>query len=283
MARRRQPEEPASHDRWLVSYADFITLLFAFFVVMYSISQVNEEKYRVLSDALTETFSRAAITVPAAAEAPSAGAAQLTAAPPLPIELPVQRVASQQADGGATDSLSPELRRISDGIEAELSSLLDQRLVTLRGNQEWLEIELSSSLLFASGDALLSNDALLLLGRIAAILRGQGFAVRVEGFTDNVPIGSAGYPSNWALSAARATSVVELFIEEGFAPFQLMAAGYGEFQPIADNQSAEGRARNRRVVLMVARDGRLRPSLPVIAPSGEAPVADGADAAVTHH
>jgi chemotaxis protein MotB len=257
VARRRPPEDPVNHERWLVSYADFITLLFAFFVVMYAISQVNEEKYRVLSDTLTETFSRAAIVQP-----PATGVAAPSDGLPLPIELPVARTGS--GEGDARSALPPELLRVSERIEQELSTLLDQRLITLRGNQEWLEIELSSSLLFASGSADLNNDALILLGQIAAILRGQGFAVRVEGFTDNVPIGNAPFQSNWALSAARATSVVELFIEEGFAPFQLMAAGYGEFQPIADNHTEEGRARNRRVVLMVARDGRLRPALPVI-------------------
>lgn len=265
MRRRKRQEEHVNHERWLVSYADFITLLFAFFVVMYSISQVNEGKYRVLSSTLTHVFNRQGSLSPI--ELGAGGAS--TPAVPTPVELPIVRPVLAP-DELARDDASTTFRAITARLEAQLSDLLARELVVMRGNEEWLEIDLRSSLLFDSGDAELSNGALTVLGRIATILRGHGYAVRVEGFTDNRPISTSRFPSNWALSAARAAAVVQLFIEEGIPPFQLMAAGYGEFQPVADNGTAEGRARNRRVVLMVAKNGRLRPELPALAPADTA-------------
>lgn len=273
MARRKRHEEHVNHERWLVSYADFITLLFAFFVVMYSISQVNENKYRVLSSTLTEVFNKPQFRLDAL-QAERAGATQpVTAAAAMvtPIELPVRVDAPGTAAGESGgeepvaapshDAAAEAFHALGDRLQTQLADLVERGVVTLRGSEEWLEIELPSALLFESGEAELSNRAMLLLGRIATILRGHGYPVRVEGFTDNQPISTGRYPSNWALSAARAAAVVELFIEEGIPPFQLMAAGYGEFQPVADNGSEAGRARNRRVVLMVAKSGRLRPAL----------------------
>lgn len=274
MARRKHYEEHTNHERWLVSYADFITLLFAFFVVMYSISQVNESKYRVLSNTLENAFNQPELSVRAVqiGERARSNPARL-------IEL--NDDAAQTKDGANTsekdgpeaaglanaDKMPDELQQVADKITEAFGDLLTQGLVTLRGNEEWLEIEMKSSLLFDSGDATLSNKALELLGQIAAILREQRKAVRVEGFTDSVPISNSRYPSNWELSSARAAAVVQLFIEEGIRPDRLVAAGYGEFQPIAPNDTPENRARNRRVVLMISRTGDVRPALKVIDPN----------------
>lgn len=265
MARRKRIEEHVNHERWLVSYADFVTLLFAFFVVMYSISQVNQSKYRVLSNTLNAAFNQPELTL------------KPIQIGELPKSSPVSLI---QLDASATQraDLPQEFKQLSEQLERALGGLIQSNLVTLRGNELWLEIELNSSLLFDSGDAELKNRAALeLLGQIAAILRAQNNPVRVEGFTDDVPIHTPRYPSNWELSSARAASVVQFFIEEGLDPARLMAVGYAEYQPIAPNDSAEGRSRNRRVVLMVSKTGELRPSLqPVDPPTAGAPPATGA-------
>jgi chemotaxis protein MotB len=265
VARRKIAEEHVNHERWLVSYADFITLLFAFFVVMYSISQVNESKYRVLSNTLNAAFNQPEISVQ-----PVQIGEQAKSNPVNLIQLDAMAIKDKegQAGGEQEGEMPEEFKQLSDQIEQALKGLIAQKLVTLRGNELWLEIELSSSLLFDSGDAALrSNKALELLGQIAAILKTQQNPVRVEGFTDDKPIHTARYPSNWELSSARAASVVQFFMEEGLDPNRMVAVGYGEFQPIADNATPEGRGRNRRVVLMISKTGELRPKLKPIEPT----------------
>ena len=270
MPRYKLEEEHVNHERWLVSYADFITLLFAFFVVMYSISQVNESKYRVLSNTLTETFNKPDFKFkPIQVEETTSGAADTK-----PIQLETVDVMERDGHGEVeqtvtqdTDRLPPQLENIREQMSSALSDLLRQQLVTLSGNEQWLEIALASSMLFDSGAAELKGKAEPILSKIAAILRDQPNAVRVEGFTDNVPIATSRYPSNWELSAARAVSVVQFLSEEGVQPVRLMAVGYGEFHPVADNLSESGRQRNRRVVLMISAGSEVRPRLPRIAPA----------------
>ena len=125
----------------------------------------------------------------------------------------------------------------------------------------WIEIELSSSLLFPSGDALPNDQAFQLIDKVAGILAPFDNPVHVEGFTDNLPISTDKFPTNWELSAARAGSVVRMLAAQGVNPSRLAAVGYGEFQPVADNATAEGRARNRRVVLVVSRNLDVRRSV----------------------
>ena len=276
MGRRKHAEEHVNHERWLVSYADFITLLFAFFVVMYSISQVNESKYRVLSNTLTDAFNQPELQVR------PIEVGEVAKSNPLNfVELSAKAIKDkdgvgdneheQSAETPDSSEIPEQFKEISNKIEQALGALIRQNMVTLRGNEQWLEIEMRSSLLFDSGDATLGNKALELLGQIAEILKGQQVPVRVEGFTDNVPIKSARFPSNWELSSARAAAVVQLFIEEGIDPGKLMATGYGEFQPIAPNDTPENRTKNRRVVLMISKTGELRPRLQPIAPDQAAP------------
>jgi chemotaxis protein MotB len=274
LSRRRIVEDSVNHDRWLVSYADFITLLFAFFVVMYSISQVNEGKYKVLSDTLTEAFTSSGKKAGESMAERTLDPIQIgelaKSNPPNIIAFNeniiregdgVTEDADHKGAGDPITGLPEELEKISHRIDAAFGDLLDDNLITVRGNEEWLEVELQSSLLFASGDAQLSPAALELLADIADILREQQNPVRVEGFTDDIPINTAIFPSNWELSTARAAAVVQLFIEEGLSPGRFAAIGYGEHQPVADNSSPEGRAANRRVVLMISKTGELRPSL----------------------
>lgn len=279
MARRKIIEDQVSHDRWLVSYADFITLLFAFFVVMYSISQVNEGKYKVLSDTFTEAFGSIGEEGLIVVDNPERNidpfqVGELAQSNPLSvIELEAANVDSDEGKSQIdretisedqvekTHELSAEFTEINNQLDGAFGDLIRDDLLTVRGNEEWLEVELKSSLLFTSGGSDLSNEALELLSAIAEILQNQDNPVRVEGFTDNQPINTLQFPSNWELSAARASSVVQLFIEEGINPGRLAAIGYGEHQPIADNANEEGRAANRRVVLMISKTGELRPAL----------------------
>ncbi|MGK9064951.1 flagellar motor protein MotD [Stutzerimonas chloritidismutans] len=243
MARRRSHEEPENHERWLVSYADFITLLFAFFVVMYSISSLNEGKYKILSDSLVGVFNqpdRSIMPIPVGEERPRA---------------------SQDAAASVTDPAAEPvdpLDSIARSMRSAFADLIANNQLTVRGTETWVEIEFNSSLLFPSGDALPNDRAFGMLETVAGILAPFGNPVRVEGFTDNLPISTAAYPTNWELSAARAGSVVRMLAAGGVDPSRMAAVGYGEFQPVADNATAEGRARNRRVILVISRDLDVR-------------------------
>lgn len=273
MARRRAIEDPVSHERWLVSYADFITLLFAFFVVMYSISQVNQGKYKVLSETLTEAFTSTQIDTgksPPDLTLDPFQVGELAKSNPLNVielESPIikqnegERDAKQ--DGVITEQggLPNQFEQLSNQVEKAFGDFVDSDLISVRGNEEWLEVEMKSSLLFETGQATLNTQALELLGGIAELLKGGTNPVKVEGFTDNVPINTSQFPSNWELSTARAAAVVKLFTEEGLAPSRFAAIGYGEHQPVAPNDTPEGREKNRRVVLMISKSGELRPAL----------------------
>ncbi len=266
MAKRIIREDTISHERWMVSYADFLTLLLAFFVVMYAVSQRNEDKFRVLSRTLSEAFN-----MPERSINPIQVGEPVTAVNPgnVPdaIESPEQLPGSGRVDEDepkATTSepqLPDEFHRISQRVEEQFADLVARDLISVQGNEEWLEIELKSSLLFASGEATASAAARPIMQEMAAVVRDSELPIRVEGFTDDLPIATSIYPSNWELSSARAATIVKLLTEFGVGPTRLAAIGYGEFQPVAGNDSEEGRAANRRVVLMLSRSARLRPEL----------------------
>lgn len=252
MARRRHAEEHENHERWMVSYADFITLLFAFFVVMYSISSVNEGKYKILSDSLVGVFNqvdRAVRPIPIGEERPR------TTSPALSeVDQPTGQSLLEQ-------SVADPLQSIAQSMRETFGELIADGQLTVRGNELWIEIELNSSLLFPSGDAIPNDLAFDLIARVAAILAPFDNPIHVEGFTDNLPISTAKFPTNWELSAARAGSVVRMLAADGVDPARMAAVGYGEFQPVADNATPEGRARNRRVVLVVSRNLDVRRSV----------------------
>jgi chemotaxis protein MotB len=277
MARKKKHEEHENHERWLVSYADFITLLFAFFVVMYSLSSVNEGKYRVLADALSAAFR----SVPRSMDPIQLGkpqrpemvqnpiinrSASAATAASQPIALPSQPIApvdqspknagKDDGDGGGRG-----IREIANRLAQAMAPLIEKDLITMRRYRHWLEVEIKTNILYPSGSAVLETQALPVLGSIAGILRDYPNPINIEGFTDNVPISTVAYPSNWELSAARATSVVHLFVRQGVPADRLAAVGYGEYRPIVSNDTEEGRSKNRKVVLVVLSDasaGRLR-------------------------
>ncbi len=270
MARKKPHEEHENHERWLVSYADFITLLFAFFVVMYAISSVNEGKYRVLSDALVAAFrsspkSLQPIQVGSISKAPVISVAQEDHRNPAMVRLPKMYISqSETLEGMIHDPLMDEqftegsdlanIGKIADAVEKALESLVEKGVITIARNALWIEVEIRDSILFPSGSARLQDEARPVLEELAHILLDFPNPVRVEGYTDNVPINTIVYPSNWELSAARAASVIRLFAAVGIPPQRMVAQGYGEYRPVADNNTPEGRAKNRRVVIVVLAD-----------------------------
>lgn len=271
MARKKKHEDHENHERWLVSYADFITLLFAFFVVMYSVSAVNEGKYRVLSDSLAAAFRSPAKSldpvqmgnplrappVPHHDQNPMAPARPGSIPPvqmPMLKSLPDQRTAAAAVQAKVEAERAKVVTQIAEEMEKALAALIDQDLVNVRRNKFWMEVEIKTSLLFPSGSAQIASSATTTLSKVAVILNRYPNPIHVEGFTDNKPIRTLAFPSNWELSAARAASVVRLFSSSGIKPERMVAIGYGEHQPVADNATPEGRNTNRRVVLVVLAD-----------------------------
>ncbi len=252
MSRRRRLRDEQQPDRWVVSYADFITLLLAFFVVMYSISSVNEGKYKALSESLEGVFRGVNSSLEAASN-PQLSAEQGSTGRQDP--------APEFNTETAVDPATLQLRQIEAVARNEFQALMEDGDLSISGSELWLEIEIQSSLLFASGSAEPSLDADDVLEALAAILKRYQNPIHVEGFTDNRPIQSALYPSNWELSVARAAGVVRMLSHFGVAPQRMAAVGYGEYQPKVSNVTARGRSKNRRVKIIVSRDARVQRTL----------------------
>ncbi len=265
MARRKKQQEHENHERWLVSYADFITLLFAFFVVMYSISSVNEGKYRVLSDTLEAVFSERPKTVEpiqvgqlSRGNSKTPGESESTSPTINPLDLPVTQ---PYLPPPVSEETIKTIEAISEQFDTALSDLIESEDITIKQGEDWLELEIKSNVLFQSGESRLEKTAIPIVDKIATILNTSANPVQVEGFTDNNPINTPKFPSNWELSAARAASMVHLLSRLGVEPSRMSAIGYGEFKPIADNQTEAGRQKNRRVVLVVLGSDTSRRSI----------------------
>ncbi|MGR9117111.1 MAG: flagellar motor protein MotD [Gammaproteobacteria bacterium] len=248
--RRRRFTEDSEHlDRWMVSFADFITLLFAFFVVMYSISSVNRGKYETFSESLDQALFHEKKVVK------EAEPVQVGTIPTRiqPIELP-NLITVTEEEHQLSEEIMEEKRRldeVSDEFQRALKPFIENQLVGINKHDFWVELEMNSELLFASGSAELSAKAVPVLEKVAELVRDVPNVINVEGYTDNVPISTSIYPSNWDLSSARATSVVKELVKDNIPPTRLSAVGYGEYHPVADNSTEEGRFKNRRVVLVL--------------------------------
>ncbi len=267
MARRKKKhEDHVNTEAWAIPYGDLITLLLAFFVVMYSMSSVNEGKYRILSDSLIAAFRGAPKTIAPVnlGEEPTGkgGDAQLQGINPTQLmKLPdTKPIAHERADPPPPPPPPPQeqnrelhgaLVQMARDVEIALQELIDKKLVVVRREQFWIEVEIRTDILFASGVANVAPRARPVLEQLASILRPFPNPVRVEGHTDNVPIKSGTFPSNWELSAARAASVVHLFTTAGMDPKRMEIIGLGEFRPIADNGTQDGRNTNRRVRVVI--------------------------------
>jgi len=244
MARKKLPEEHENMERWLVSYADFITLLFAFFVVMYAISSVNEGKYRVMSDSLISAFK----------EAPSSDkliqmdtkSPEMLTGTGKPIGKTVpqpQTVERQQA--------ADRMKKVAKNVLQAMQPLIQDGQVRVTQSPRGITVEINASVLFKSGDAILQPQSSEALAAVAHVLTQIENPIQVEGHTDNIPINSPSLPSNWELSSARAGSVVRLFTERGVPAARMVAIGYADNRPVDTNATLDGRSRNRRVNVLI--------------------------------
>jgi len=235
--RRRIAYDHENHDRWLISYADFITLLFAFFVVMYAISAVNENKYRILASSLGDAFGKAPATV-----VPVPQMSAVTQPPEArPRTLKEQQAIEEQA----------HMTEVASSLLDVMAPLVKEGKVRVTQSRRGVSIEINANVLFSPGRAELEPQSLAVLRAVAQRLQYEPFNLEITGHTDIVPIRNSIFPSNWELSAVRASSVVRLLAENGIEPARLYAIGREASQPIAPNDTAEGRARNRRVELMI--------------------------------
>jgi chemotaxis protein MotB len=271
MARKKKHEEHMNHEAWAIPYGDLITLLLAFFVVMYAISSVNEGKYRVLSDSLVAAFRGPPKTIqpievgekdqgpggdtkgmihrkmvqgePRSLVSPVAVKTELPSQPGTPVQ---REQLTRRAEAAAK-----ALAKVADQVEQAMSELIKSDLVLVRRNDFWIEVEIRTDILFPSGSAQLSANAVGVIERLANVLAPLPNSVRVEGHTDDKPIKTVAFSSNWELSAARASSVVRVLSTHGVSGQRLAVIGYGENRPRDTNGTAEGRNANRRVVMVI--------------------------------
>jgi chemotaxis protein MotB len=248
MARKRRPEEHENHERWLVSYADFITLLFAFFVVMYAISSVNEGKYKVLSNSMVDAFKQKPTSKDVIKQnQPVAG---------VPDKLVVLNVVSTPTPSPKLAEQTQKMQGMAGDLKKSLGALIDQGKVRVTQSKRGIAVEISDSVLFDTAKADLHTESATALIAVAEMVKNTDNLIQIEGNTDNQAMRSGQFPSNWELSAARAASVVRLFVDVGVAPQRLVAIGYGEFRPQVSNDTPEGRASNRRVTLNILADNK---------------------------
>lgn len=244
---KRKDESHENQERWLVSYADFITLLFAFFVVMYAVSSVNEGKYHILSSSLVNAFK---------SNNPSSLVSARSAE--------FSPINNQQSHQVQTDSIKlidnqnfqkakkqEKMKSMAKSILHALEPLVKDGQVRITQNALGITVEINASVLFSPGQAKLAESSRLTLQAVAHVIKGHEHEIHVEGHTDNLPIHTESFPSNWELSTARASSVIRLFIENGVEAHRLTAVGYGENRSLETNETPEGRKRNRRVTVMI--------------------------------
>ncbi len=267
MARKAKHEEHANHEAWAIPYGDLITLLLAFFVVMYAVSSINEGKYRVMAASMSAAFGgtpKSPLPIQIGDNL-AKGTKGEQAAPPSEVpqfqndkvdilsSAPLAKVLKEARP--ATARLNAEsdamLNRISDSISEALAPLIADNWVRVTRKTFWLEVEINTDLLFASGSSALNAEVLPVIDQLGEVLTQFDNRLRVEGHTDDRPIHTSIFPSNWELSAARAGTVVRRLRDGGIAPERLSVVGYGEFHPVDDNTTLEGRQRNRRVTIVI--------------------------------
>ncbi len=262
--RSRVPRSRVTHDRWLVSYADFITLMFALFVVLFASARADEKKQTAVAQAIDAAFKSLGIFADTSRKpANNPNAAGGTEQPVVPMNIVM-----------GEDVLSParvkdDLDNLRRDLEQRLSNQVAQHTVSIQMGRDGLVISLREAGFFDSGSADPRTETLPTLREIATSLGRTPYDIRVEGHTDNVPIHTAAYDSNWELSAARATRIARLLLDlRTIAPDRLSAAGYAEFHPVASNASPEGRAANRRVDLVILPRTKIDFSAPGSARAG---------------
>ena len=246
MARRSRRQDEENHERWLISYADFITLLFALFVVLYAMSRVDEGKYKVFSNSLNFAFGSVSLGKQGAVD------------PAKPASSNEQELLLKSLVDKRNARLAEQQRKQNEAMQAMvknlnqvMAALVKNELVNVTQSPRGVVVDINASALFEQGDAVLQRNAARTLSAVAKVLEEGTQVIEVEGYTDDIPIFTPQFPSNWELSSARASSVVRLFVEQGVAAERLRAVGLASYHPISSNETAEGRVRNRRVTITV--------------------------------
>ena len=261
MARRKKHAEHVNHERWLVSYADFITLLFAFFVVMFAASNSDQKKVGQIAQAVQVAFKDLGMFTPAGKVIPLHDDGGLANAP-------ARAFGSTKSPFSQTSQLNeaaPDLATIKMQLEEMLHSEVTNRTVQIHQDSRGVVVSLAEAGFFDSGSAVVNTGGLAVLQRIAEKLHDIPQDLRIEGHTDNTPIHTAQFPSNWELSTGRATYVLGyLIMNAHIPPIRLSAVGYGEYRPAASNATPEGKAANRRVdvVILSSEAQTLEPEKP---------------------
>jgi chemotaxis protein MotB len=261
VARKQQHEDHVNHEAWAIPYGDLITLLLAFFVVMYAVSSINEGKYRVLAESLNSAFQGAPRSLtPVQVGEHIARAEDGARAGIDPAQAP-SLMASEAGQGNdAAPGMSAQMAAMADSLETAMDDLIDAQLVAINRDGPWIAVEIKTDILFPSASADIGDGARIILSDLAEVLRPLDNTIRVEGHTDDRPIATAVFPSNWELSAARAARIVREFERAGIDPTRMVVAGMGEHHPVADNATVEGRTRNRRVALVILEAGAAGPA-----------------------
>ncbi|MDP3269325.1 MAG: flagellar motor protein MotB, partial [Legionella sp.] len=227
-SRRNKEEEHVDNHRWVISYADFITLLFAFFVVMYAISSLNISKYKSLTEGMKSAFNNNKVS----------------------------KSTADKMDGPQVKETTGAHNDGMDNLNDSLSELADGNFKVNR-QEGWIELDIKAGSLFAAGENDIKPEALIKLMQLATKIKDLPYTVVVEGYTDNTPIETPQYPSNWELSASRAATVGRILNGYGIANYRILVMGYGDQFPIANNLTEEGRGQNRRVSIIIAKDRKI--------------------------
>ena len=256
MALKKEPEKHVNHERWLVSYADFITLLFAVFVVLYAMSQTDKKKVEEVMQSLQSSFGMANVGAPAP-KVNVIPSRTINIMPSLNPEVSINPARRVNGSRVKTQADEKDFRQIKSSVEAYLIKAGAQNKVTLGITRRGLIVSLKEAGFFDSGQAYIKPEAYALINTIADVLTQYNNPIRLEGHTDNIPISTSQFPSNWELSTARATNALKYLLKNfDVDPNKISATGYGEYRPIESNDTSDGRAKNRRVdLVMLSNEG----------------------------
>lgn len=251
--------EKSDTERWLVSYADYMTLLFALFVVLYSMANMEREQFKALQDTISKVF----VATDKTGTGIQGQSVQPDIQPQSDFELygsgledatgPTLLADNSKLEQIDSTKLGSPLVGMQTDINRALRTLIESGLAKVTLDEDWLTVELNSGLLFGSGSARSNSSASAVITELTAILKQTNNFLRVRGYTDSVPIRTEQFPSNWELSVARAASIVRLLEELGIEPQRMAIEGYGQYSPFADNTTAQGRSQNRKVVIALSK------------------------------
>jgi chemotaxis protein MotB len=260
----RKPKTRVSHERWLVSYADFITLMFAFFVVMYATSKADVKKQTQMANSIDSAFRTLGLFQQNPTKNGAAGLAHNQERPVTPMNVVMDEELM------APPEVRVDLEKLKERLSGMLSNQIDDHIVAMKIGRDGLVISLREAGFYDSGSADVHPRSLPILNKIATALATSPYDIRIEGHTDIVPIHTEQFDSNWELSTTRATRLTRIFVADNFAPYRMSASGYAEFHPVAPNDTAEGRAQNRRIDIIVLPRTTPLPELQIRQPENNA-------------